>query len=132
MQITMITLILAIMSVESGGERFPNQAIGDGGASVGCLQIGKAIVDDVNRVTGSDYTYADRNDRQKSIAICEAYLVYWGDYYHRQTGKRPTAETYSKLWNGGALAWKKTNPKVVSNLDHYWSKVYKQLTKGIK
>ena len=125
--ITLMTLILALMAVETGGERYPDEAIGDGGRSVGCLQISKAVVDDVNRVSGRSYTYEDRNDRQKSVEICTAYLNYWGWYYHKQTGERATAEILAKIWNGGALAWKKDNPQVLQNLDRYWSKVRKQL-----
>jgi len=125
--ITLKTLLLAIMMVETGGCINPNEAIGDNGRSVGCMQIQMCVIQDVNRVYGTNLSSEDRNSRRASLAIAEAYLRHWGKVYTQRTGKKPTGEVYAKIWNGGALAYEKTNPKVVSNLDNYWKKVRQAL-----
>lgn len=56
-------LINALVKVESKGVR---TAIGDKGRAVGILQIHKCVVDDVNRICKTTYTYADRKDAKKS------------------------------------------------------------------
>ncbi len=111
------------MMVESGGSINPDQAIGDQGRSVGCMQIQMCVIQDVNRVYGTSYTSDDRNSRKASLEIAEAYLKHWGKVYTKRTGEEPTGEIYAKIWNGGALAYEKTNPKVVNNLNNYWKKV---------
>ena len=116
-------LLMAIMMVESGGCADPNSAIGDQGRSVGCMQIQVCVIEDINRVYGLNYTPADRYSREKSLEMAEWYLAYWGKVYTQRTGKKPTYEIYAKIWNGGALAYEKTNPKVVKRLDNYWNKV---------
>lgn len=121
--ITWKILLTALMMVETGGHHNPSQAIGDGGASVGILQIGKAVVDDVNTFySDSNYSYQDRYDPEKSREICYKYLTYWGKVYQRKTGKEPTAEIYAKMWNGGCYAWKKEGV-VAERLNTYWNKV---------
>ena len=127
---TLMQLIIALIAVETGGHPNPSQAIGDGGSSVGILQISKAVVDDVNNFYGYHYTYDDRYDVESSVEICTFYLKYWGKHYTRKTGKPATARIYAMLWNGGALAWKKTDPKVVQNLNRYWLKVQSELNKN--
>jgi hypothetical protein len=57
-------------------------------------------------------------------------LKHWGKHYTNKTGKPATARIYAQLWNGGALAWKKTDPKVVQNLNRYWLKVQSELNKN--
>jgi len=118
--ITLNHLILALAIVESSLNPL---AIGDNGNAVGYLQITPAVIEDVNNFYNLDYNMDDRLDKDKSITVCTLYLKHWGKYYEKQTGKKPTAEIYAKIWNGGALAWKKTDPRVVNNLDNYWEKV---------
>jgi len=115
---TLATLIAALIIVESGGK---DDAVGDGGMAVGCLQIWPCALDDVNRIAGTDFTLADRFDRQKSIRMCEIYLKHWGAYYERQTGKRPTAKVLARIWNGGPAGWKHGETLA------YWRKVWKTL-----
>ena len=122
--ITFDQFIFALAIVESSLNPL---AIGDNGNAVGYLQITPAVVQDVNNFYGCTYTMDDRLDVAKSVAICKLYLKHWGEHYKKKTGNDPTAEIYAKIWNGGALAWKKTNPKVVNNLDYYWEKVNKEL-----
>lgn len=104
----------ALIRVESNGR---NNAIGDKGKAVGCLQIWTVVVDDVNQVSKKKYSYSDRKDRAKSIEICKAYLNRWGNYYQKKTGKVPTQEVYAKIWNGGPNGHKN------ARTDQYWTKV---------
>lgn len=109
--------------VETGGHHDPSHAVGDNGASVGILQIGKAVVDDVNTFySDSNYTYEDRYNPEKSREICYKYLSYWGKVYERKTGNKPNAEIYAKMWNGGCYAWRKEGV-VADRLNTYWDKV---------
>jgi len=71
------TLIPPLIQVESGGD---DRAIGDGGKAVGCLQLWKIYVDDVNRIDQykTEFTYQDRYDRDKSIAMVKIFLAHYG------------------------------------------------------
>ena len=84
-------LIDALVHVESKGEV---HVIGDNGRAVGCLQIHKEVVDDVNRAYRTQYTYSDRKCPSKSREICRKYLILHG-------GSRATNEKYARIWNGG-------------------------------
>lgn len=119
-------LLMAIMAVETGGCSDPLTAKGDNGASVGCMQIQKAVIDDVNRVYKSNFYYSDRESFNASMRIAKLYLTYWGGVYERKTGLQATNEVYARIWNGGAYGWKKTG-KAKKNLDKYWLKVERQL-----
>ena len=94
----------ALIRVESNGR---DNAIGDNGKAVGCLQIWTDVVDDVNQVSKKKYSYSDRKNRAKSIEIRKAYLNRWGRHYQRKTGKVPTQEVYARIWNGGPNGWRK-------------------------
>ena len=122
--ITFDQLIFALAIVESSLNPL---AVGDNGNAVGYLQITPAVVQDVNTFYGTTYHMDDRYDTQKSVEICKKYLKYWGEVFEKKTGRPPSAEIYAKMWNGGCYAWKKTDPKVLKNLDIYWDKVNKQL-----
>lgn len=105
-------LINAIIEVESGGD---DSAVGDGGQALGCLQIHKIMVDDVNRILGKDeFTYDDRLDREQSIRMFNIYT----DHYSRGASD----EVIARRWNGGPRGDRKqaTVP--------YWRKVQKQLS----
>jgi len=122
--ITFDQLIFALAIVESSLNPL---AVGDNGNAVGYLQITPAVVQDVNTFYGTTYEMDDRYDTRKSVEICKKYLKYWGEVFEKKTGRPPSAEIYAKMWNGGCYAWKKTDPKVLKNLDNYWNKVNKQL-----
>ena len=107
-------LVAALVQIESGGDC---QAIGDGGRSVGCLQIQEAVIKDVNRVYGRHYLPVDRFNLRKSEEICRLYLMHYGQNYERRTGKEATQEVLSRIWNGGPTGWKKTST------ERYWKKV---------
>ena len=104
-------LISALMIVESSNN---DLAIGDQGRAIGCLQIHKAVVLDVNRITGSHYRHQDMTNRAAARAVCQAYLTHYG------RGK--TTEEQARIWNAGPQGHKK---KTVTQA--YWAKVKKEL-----
>ena len=87
-------LLSALMMVES---RNDDSAYAPGEDAVGCLQIRKTMVDDVNRILkrqGKTYTftYDDRWLRNKSIQMFDIYCKHYG---------LTTAEEIARCWNGG-------------------------------
>ena len=107
---TISNLISALIIVESSGN---DLAIGDGGRAIGPLQIHKAVVIDVNRITGSSYRHQHMTNRAQARAVCEAYL--------RHYGKGATPEQLARRWNGGPRGDTKTATEA------YWAKVKKHL-----
>ena len=103
-------LISALIMVESSNN---DLAVGDQGRAIGCLQIHKAVVVDVNRFTGSHYRWESMTNRAQARAVCEAYLTHYG--------KNKTTEEQARIWNGGPQGHKKTAT------DGYWNKVQKHL-----
>ena len=100
-------LLDAIEWVESKGD--PN-AVGDGGDSVGCMQIQKICVADCNRILGQTYfNDHDRWSRVQSRHMAITYLHYYAD------GK--TFEDAARIWNGGPKGHLKESTKP------YWEKV---------
>ena len=105
-----IHLLSAIMYVESSYNDSAYRASED---AVGCLQIRKCMVDDVNRILKRRkydlrFTYNDRWSRDKSIYMFEIYCDYYG---------LTTAEEIARCWNGGPRGI--NNPATVI----YWNKV---------
>lgn len=112
-------LVSALIAVESSGH---DNAIGDGGKAVGCLQIHPILVTDVNAIlarrgSGTRFTLADRLDRKKSIAMLEVYLA----NYSRHLGRSATDQDLARIWNGGPSGWRK--PSTL----RYWAKVSSHL-----
>jgi soluble lytic murein transglycosylase-like protein len=101
-------LITALIAVESSGN---DMAIGDQGRAIGCLQIHRAVVLDVNRITGSHYRHQDMTNRVQARAVCQAYLTHYG--------RGATTEQLARRWNGGPTGDRK--PATVA----YWAKVKK-------
>ena len=110
----MIDIMNAIIEVESNNNDSAYRANED---AVGCLQIRKCMVDDVNRILKrrkSDlrFTYNDRWSRDKSIYMFEIYCNYYG---------LTTAEEMARCWNGGPRGI--NNPATVG----YWEKVKNEI-----
>lgn len=103
-------LIAALIAVESGGR---DNAIGDGGAAIGALQIHKSVVVDVNRIAGTSYTHQQMTNRIAARRVCEIYLKRYA------AGK--TNEEAARIWNGGPTGHQK------SATLSYWNKVRKHL-----
>ena len=107
-------LLSAIMFVESS---YNDSAYNSYEDAVGCLQIRKTMVDDVNRIlrrqkSTNRYHYEDRWLRNKSIKMFDIYCKYYG---------LTTAEEIARCWNGG--------PRGMQNemTANYWKKVKNQL-----
>ncbi len=108
------SLLDAIIRVESRGNDSAH-AIGED--AVGCLQIRRTMVDDVNRILkrkGVDirYTYHDRWDRNKSIEMFNIFVNHY---------KLTTAEDIARCWNGGPRGADKDATV------YYWNKVKSEL-----
>jgi hypothetical protein len=104
-------LISALMLVESSNN---DMAIGDQGRAIGCLQIHKAVVLDVNRITGSHYRHQDMTNRVAARAVCQAYLTHYG--------KGKSTEEQARIWNAGPQGHKKKTATQA-----YWLKVQRNL-----
>ena len=107
-------LLSAIMFVESS---YNDSAYHKGEDAVGCLQIRKCMVNDVNRIlrrqkSDLKFTYDDRWLRNKSIKMFDIYCKHYG---------LTTAEEIARCWNGG--------PRGMQNemTAGYWEKVKNQL-----
>ena len=108
---TLSNLITALIAVESSGN---DLAIGDNGRALGPLQIHRGVVQDVNRITGSNYRWEAMTNRVQARAVCEAYLTHYG--------KGKTTEEQARIWNGGPQGHKKKTATQA-----YWAKVKKEL-----
>jgi hypothetical protein len=107
-------LLSALMFVESGNNDSAHAISED---AVGCLQIRKTMVDDVNRILKrqkKDYrfTYDDRWLRNKSIQMFDIYCKHYG---------LTTAEEIARCWNGGPRGMDK------EATSYYWEKVQDHL-----
>tara|TARA_R100000995_G_C3445832_1_gene105614 strand:+ start:221 stop:841 length:621 start_codon:yes stop_codon:yes gene_type:complete len=105
-----ISLLNAIIFVESCNNDSAYRASED---AVGCLQIRKCMVDDVNRILKRQkstlkFTYNSRWSRDSSIQMFKIYC----DHYNLVT-----AEEIARCWNGGPRGI--NNPATV----RYWEKV---------
>ena len=103
-------IISALMYVESSNNDSAYNASED---AVGCLQIRKTMVNDVNRILRKRkspvrFTYEDRWCRYKSIKMFEIYCKHYN---------LTTYEQIARCWNGGPRGI--NNPATV----RYWNKV---------
>lgn len=103
-------LISALIAVESGGVC---SSIGDGGKALGCLQIHKSVVQDVNRIYKTHYSHGDAFHPTMAKQICELYLRAWAP-------ENATPEQCARIWNGGPRGHLKEATK------KYWLKVRKE------
>jgi len=107
-------LLSAIMFVESS---YNDSAYHKGEDAVGCLQIRKCMVDDINRIlrrqkSDLKFIYDDRWLRNKSIKMFDIYCKHYG---------LTTAEEIARCWNGGPRGMNK--PLTAT----YWRKVQENL-----
>ena len=107
---TLSNLISALIIVESSNN---DLAVGDQGRAIGCLQIHKAVVLDVNRITGSHYKHSEMTNRVAARAVCETYL--------KAYGKGASTEQLARRWNGGPTGDRKTATVA------YWRRVQKAI-----
>ena len=107
-------LLSALMFVESSYDDSAYNASED---AVGCLQIRKCMVNDVNRILRKQrseirYNYDDRWVRYKSVQMFKIYCRYYN---------LNTAEEIARCWNGGPNGMK--NEMTMG----YWEKVSNKL-----
>ena len=107
---TLDTLVSAIMFIESSYNDSAYRADED---AVGCLQIRKCMVNDVNRILKRQkldlrFTYSSRWSRDSSIQMFEIYCKHYN---------LTTNEEIARCWNGGPRGI--NNPATVG----YWNKV---------
>lgn len=109
---TYMTLILAIIAVESNGD---DNAIGDYGLAYGCLQMHAEYVQDAAEYAGKDWTHKDAFDRETAIEIFLAYMDRYAT--EKRLGRPVTVEDIARIHNGGLNGWKKPHT------ESYWHKV---------
>jgi hypothetical protein len=67
------------------------------------------MVDEVNRISKSRYTYKDRKCPKKSRQMCRLYLD-WCEAYNLKKGYTLTETQLARCWNGGNWnSWKNKN-----------------------
>ena len=103
-------LLSAIMFVESSNN---DSAYHKGEDAVGCLQIRKCMVDDVNRILTINnsyqrFTYEDRWSRHMSVQMFDIYRKHYN---------LTTSEEVARCWNGGPRGMQK---ELTAG---YWEKV---------
>jgi hypothetical protein len=99
-------------------------AVGDNGEALGRYQIHKIYVDDVSRIAKTNYTYDDRLDAEKSLAMVKIYLDYYGRRYSRLTGRLVTDEVMARIHNGGPDGFRKQSTV------EYWNRVKEIMERG--
>lgn len=112
-----ISLILAIIAVESGGNA---DAIGDNGLAYGILQMHQGYVQDAAQYAKADWTHEDAFDPEKAVDIFIAYMErYCGD--SRRPEGMSREEFMARTHNGGPRgAYKDATLR-------YWEKVRRHL-----
>lgn len=116
-------LLAAILSAESGGD---HNAVGDQGRAIGGYQIHASVVQDVNRIAGTNIKLHDRYDPRIAEQIAIIYLHYYGGKYERQMGREPTPVVLAAIWNGGPIGY--TKPKALRYGYKVQAKMFKSMT----
>jgi len=103
----------------------PYNVVGDNGAAYGHYQIHKVMVDDYNRITGSQATHADAFDPVVGERIAYYVLSHYAKHIQSK-GVTPTADHMLFIWNGGGGAWERVdsprNDQKQINLNTYRSR----------
>ena len=113
---TYMTLIMALIMVESGGN---DLEIGDDGKAYGCLQMHAAYVQDAAEYAGKDWVHEDAFQRVVAIQIFMAYMARYAT--EERLGREPTLEDIARIHNGGLNGYKK------KSTEKYWQKVKSML-----
>ena len=110
-------LIDALIQVESNGN---DDAVGDNGNAIGCLQIWKIYHTDATERSNIGGKYLDCYTRSYSILVFDAYMR----RYARSAWTDPLkfdAEKVARIHNGGPRGYKK------KATEKYWKKVLTEL-----
>ena len=106
-------LVQALIQVESSGR---DDAVGDNGKAIGCLQIWKPYWFDATERSNIGGKYSDCFKRDYALRIFDAYMK----RYAREAWTNPKkfdAEKVARIHNGGPKGYKK------SATIKYWNKV---------
>jgi len=117
--VNLAILLAAIMTVESGGEKYPDLAVGDNGTAIGAYQIRQDFLTDFNRITGAGWKLEEMKDRKKARFVAYKVLNHYGRAYTRRTGEKPSCEILARIYNGGYKDLFENRSKT----DGYWFKV---------
>ena len=112
-------LVNALIQVESNGQ---DDAVGDNGSAIGCLQIWKIYWLDATERSNIGGEYLDCFTRHYSIKIFDAYMK----RYAREAWTNPKkfdAEKVARIHNGGPKGYRKTAT------EKYWKKVLTTLNR---
>jgi hypothetical protein len=110
-------LVDAIIMVESNGN---DEAVGDNGNAIGCLQIWKIYHTDAIERSGIGGSYKDCYNREYAIKVFDAYMR----RYAREAWTDPKqfdAEKVARIHNGGPKGYRKQATL------KYWHKVLARL-----
>ena len=113
-------LVDALIIVESSGQ---DDAVGDNGNAIGCLQIWEIYWIDATERSGIGGSYKDCFKRDYAIKVFDAYMK----RYAREAWTNPEkfdAEKVARIHNGGPRGYKKKATK------KYWEKVQKALDRS--
>jgi len=106
-------LLDALIQVESNGK---DDAVGDNGNAIGCLQIWKVYHTDAVERSGIGGTYKDCFTRAYSKRIVDAYMTRYAKAAWTDP-KKFDAEKCARIHNGGPRGYRKEATK------KYWKKV---------
>jgi hypothetical protein len=109
----------ALAATETGGEKNPDAAIGDGTAARGKLQVHFACWKDACEYDPSlkTGTYMDCHKSEYADRVCKAYLSRYG----KDAIKAGDVGKLARLWNGGCRGWSRaaTLPYMEKFLKHW-------------
>jgi hypothetical protein len=97
---TNLTLIAAIMAIESGGNDLARGRHGE----VGSMQVTRAVVVDVNRHHGTAFTLRSMTNRVAAQEVFNRYL--WIYATPSRLGRPVSDEDRARIWNGGPNGWR--------------------------
>ena len=80
------------------------KAIDNSKSSFGVLQIKNIVIDDVNRIYGTNYKHKDSFNEKKSNEIFCYYIEKGVSKFKKTHNKNPLEQDIVRMWNGGAYS----------------------------
>lgn len=124
-------LIAALIAYETSQHpaRVGTVPDGDGGQAHGCLQIHQCVLDDVNRLRGTEYTLEQvQTSKASAQVVCLIYLEHYLNVARRHhataTKGMSDLEIAARIWNGGPNGWSKPDTL------NYWQHIKHLLNNG--
>lgn len=85
-----------------------NNIVGDGGRAYGCYQIHNIMVEDYNRIKGTNAKHEDTFDNEFSKKIAYEVLLHYSKHIE-SLGIQVTSDHLLFIWNGGGGAWRRVH-----------------------